>query len=587
VSIPLALSLDRQPASNPGVRSPLGPAATIPALAPDPSDEQSDPPQPLVGSDADSFELAFETADGVIGRFVWQSPRLYEGLRITANGDPTLDYNFEYISSEGGYFWDVAPVKAGAVLALPEDPVVPWALLIEQRTIDEMWTAIGGTGPPTPADITHPLADSGFAADQIRLEVSQEHIPVLVESPTIGSWQVTSLQHRPVRSNEILNDYFEIAFDYALYQTANTSDEQRTVIADGMVTFADYQDASARTADCARVDAGFDDATGLFSFDNSPRLEACRTQHLDDIEDIWRIDSGHVDHDELRVFRHTAEGNLEFAEMFKVEPGPRLRLASGPGWEIDVWERGEGVCISAAFQCGLPSGWAIPEVLEVLTSHFDEGAGRLVLTGISGLAASNVTRLLVTFESGDTIEIIPGETATPQLGIRGFGLGNLDPALGEPTTIEAFANEKSLGVYYFPVTIHADGNISCPDHVSDNGSHPVGIVTYESGSGEVRVRVVLTDAAPDSRYYVEVWSDESCQVGQPLSGYDRPAPHFTTDSNGAGELEFVVPGIEPGAHMLNVNIVHSWESEGTLEDPRHREMGAAVFTEVVVDSPAG
>jgi hypothetical protein len=133
------------------------------------------------------------------------------------------------------------------------------------------------------------------------------------------------------------------------------------------------------------------------------------------------------------------------------------------------------------------------------------------------------------------------------------------------------------------VTIFGDGAIGCPNHVADDDSLPVGTVTFEPGIGEVKVTVVLTDAAPDSRYYVEVWSDESCVVGEPLGGYDTPAPEFDTDGEGTGELDFVVPGLEPGTYRLNVDVVIM----GEFEDLRHREMGAAEFTEVVVESDDG
>lgn len=134
------------------------------------------------------------------------------------------------------------------------------------------------------------------------------------------------------------------------------------------------------------------------------------------------------------------------------------------------------------------------------------------------------------------------------------------------------------------VTVYSDGTIGCPDHVAgadeDDDPVPVGTVSFEPGPGEVRVVVTLTDAAPDSMYYVEVWSDESCEVGRPLSGYDTPSPEFTTDGNGAGELDFVLTDVAAGTYGLNVDVVNS---SGNLDDPRHREMAAATFTEVIVD----
>jgi hypothetical protein len=453
--VPLLL-LDNQPASDSAATSPIEPVTTIPALPPDLSGERPDPPTPPAGSDAESFEMAFRGADGVIGRLIWASPNFHEGLRITVEGNPSFDYSF-YQGDGYGYndgAFDPFPKTDDGhpdIGALPEDPAVPWAILLEKGSIDEMWTAIGGTSQPAPSEVTHPLADSAFTGEEIRLEVSEKGVPVLVQSPTIGSWHVTSLQHRRIRAGEVGNNA-DLPFNYALYLAGNTSDEQRTVIGDGMVTFADYQKASAQTADCAGVEANFDDATGLFSFNTSPQLEACRAQHLNDIEEIWRIDSQFLDDDEFVILWHTAEGELELAEMYRAKPGPQLPLASGPGWAISVWERGEGLCMRASAGstgmegCNLPSGWHIPEVLYVSVGITHNEEDKPISGEITGLVADEVTRVLVTFESGDTIEIIPGETT--QLGVRGFGLASFDAAqLGEPTTIEVFTGTERLGTY--------------------------------------------------------------------------------------------------------------------------------------------
>jgi hypothetical protein len=90
--------------------------------------------------------------------------------------------------------------------------------------------------------------------------------------------------------------------------------------------------------------------------------------------------------------------------------------------------------------------WPIPEVLDVSVGITHDGEDNPVSGVITGLVAGNVTRLLVTFESGDTIEITPDETT--QLGLKGFGLASFNAAqLGEPTTIEVFAGDESLGMY--------------------------------------------------------------------------------------------------------------------------------------------
>lgn len=104
---------------------------------------------------------------------------------------------------------------------------------------------------------------------------------------------------------------------------------------------------------------------------------------------------------------------------------------------------------------------------------------------------------------------------------------------------------------------------------------------YQPGDDEIRVIITLTDAAPNAPYRVEVWSDESCTTG-PLKGDDE-TPSIETDENGAGELDFVLTGVEPGTYRLNVNFWCGGEDDlGGPEDSRHREMGTAQFAEVIV-----
>lgn len=136
------------------------------------------------------------------------------------------------------------------------------------------------------------------------------------------------------------------------------------------------------------------------------------------------------------------------------------------------------------------------------------------------------------------------------------------------------------------VTVHGDGNINCPNHVADDLSLPVGTVQFHPGPGQIRVIVTLTDAAPHRNYTLDLWSDAGCATfsgpeGLPVGAWTSDRV-LRTDGEGAGELDHVFTGIDPGVHRVNVNLV----TEPEPNDPRHREMGAATFTEVVVDSIA-
>lgn len=131
-------------------------------------------------------------------------------------------------------------------------------------------------------------------------------------------------------------------------------------------------------------------------------------------------------------------------------------LASGDNWRIGIWEDGSKICHRFDFDnrlgtasgeaCSTPSFFSIPNVLNVtVTTGYDE-SDALILEGIFGLVIEEAGRLVITFKSGDTIELEPGEAV--RQGYRGFGVTDLDATqLGEPTTIEVFDGETSLGVY--------------------------------------------------------------------------------------------------------------------------------------------
>jgi hypothetical protein len=132
------------------------------------------------------------------------------------------------------------------------------------------------------------------------------------------------------------------------------------------------------------------------------------------------------------------------------------------------------------------------------------------------------------------------------------------------------------------VTIYGDGDIGCPEHRADGQSLPVGWVVYQPGEGEIRVIVTLTDAAPNAPYYVEVWIEESCEQGVPFKAADSPR-EFETNENGEGAIDFALTGLASRTFRLNVNLCcGTADLDVPPEDPRHREMGTAQFTEVVV-----
>ena len=131
-------------------------------------------------------------------------------------------------------------------------------------------------------------------------------------------------------------------------------------------------------------------------------------------------------------------------------------FASGDNWNIVIWVDGSEICYRDHIDeidksitsegCQTPSSFSIPNVMNVGVSTGYDVSGVLVHQGVLGFVIEEADRIVVTFQSGDTIELEPQETV--RHGYRGFGVTDIDaPRLGEPTTIEVFNGETSLGVY--------------------------------------------------------------------------------------------------------------------------------------------
>jgi hypothetical protein len=84
-------------------------------------------------------------------------------------------------------------------------------------------------------------------------------------------------------------------------------------------------------------------------------------------------------------------------------------------------------------------------------------------------------------------------------------------------------------------TLYGDGDIHCPNHWAHDLSLPVGQVQYTPTPQAVEITVTLTQAWPDTEYYVEVNTDQFCQGQQDGTG-DRRFGGLVTDGDGAGSL---------------------------------------------------
>jgi hypothetical protein len=403
--------------------------------------------------------MTFESGDGVYGRLIWADEDFYEGLR--ASGDGTYDDSFFAADSFGTDTREMNPFPTDAegnpiAGSLPtRDSRVPWPILLKRMTPEEIWETIGG-GTASEAEPTHFLATGGLSDGTSRLEWNEAGIPVLVETPTIGVFRVIDLSLREIRAGEVGNNV-DLPFMFAMHLAANSPPEQHIALVDGIVTFADYAAAAEKAANCAEVDVHFGESSGMFILGESPELDGCREQFLDDIEAIWRVDSKWLGMDEHALIDAIIEGRDDLIELYSAEPGPELSLASGEGWAISIRERGPGFCFRygvggtagnitqfSGAGCATRDSFAIEALFPLISTSYDENGP--LRADLFGLVSEKVDQIVISFESGEPIELRPGDRVV--LDLRGFGYPLLDISeRGEPTTIKVYDGSVLLGTY--------------------------------------------------------------------------------------------------------------------------------------------
>ncbi|MEN8115186.1 MAG: hypothetical protein ABFS21_12460, partial [Actinomycetota bacterium] len=355
IFIPLALSgsqSDDSAASTvPTVTTAEAPVVELPTRPLPPRAEDVAPFAPTAAGGAEPFEMSFAVGDEAVGLLIWQNPTFYEGVRGNLTEDGAVyDYGMYRAGDNRGTTdpdnsaFEGDPYAGGAVADLmPNDPDVPWELLIQRHTDDEMWTLVtGGRRIGSLAvEPTHPDAIRAWAAADYRLEVTEDGIPVVVEGPSRERFESVIIDRRPIRTGEIGNNT-DLPFNYAVFLSSSTTDEQRPVLAKGIVAFDDYRTAAEAAAECAGTEATFDEATGMFVF--SGDTTNCAARHVDDIAAVWRVASQWIGEDEHTQIYYLVQGEAEAVAMYEAEEGPERALASGDGWAISISERGPGYC---------------------------------------------------------------------------------------------------------------------------------------------------------------------------------------------------------------------------------------------------
>lgn len=420
--------------------------------------ESEPPPPPTPSNEASSYEMVFMLDDGRQGRLIWDSPTFYEGLvthRQTLEG-PVYDYGFYRTGSDWGLNDpDEVLVPGGPhpdIRKLPEDPGIPWAALINRTSAEATWSWMGGdTAGMSPVSPTHPMGAQAWGDGERRLEINEFGAPVLIERPGQTTFRVSQITHREIRAGEVGNNT-DLPFDYALYLATKTTGEQRPVLEDGLVTFADYEAAAARAAGCAGVEIEFSDSSGMFEFPDDPTTSDCVARHVDDIAEVWRVDSQWLEGDEFVILWYTIEGREEYAEMHQVEPGEERALASGDGWAVSIAARGEGYCLyttadaSYGEGCLLSEDLPVPDVLDATVSTSYEDETQLLGASVVGVVTARADRVVIVWDSGEETNLSPGTTV--EFGFRGFGMISRGDALGVPIAVHAYAGDTLLGTQY-------------------------------------------------------------------------------------------------------------------------------------------
>ncbi len=290
-------------AGDPLTTTSVVPSVDLPTPPPEPTPAEAAPPAPTATTEIPTFEMTFVVGDAIAGRLIWVTPTFYEGLRgnLTDSG-AVFDYGMHRAGTEQGFADpdnSVATIDGLAPGELPQDPAVPWDLLINRYSDETLWQEMAGTGvEPTAVVPSHPAATRAWASGEARLEVTENGVPVVIGRPGHDLFEVTDFTERTVRAGEIGNNT-DLGFEYAVFLSATAAAEQLPVLADGIVTFSDYVAGAEAAAHCAGVEPRFDGSSGLFEFPQDPATVECVERHVAAIAAVWRVDSQWLDDDDF------------------------------------------------------------------------------------------------------------------------------------------------------------------------------------------------------------------------------------------------------------------------------------------------
>lgn len=414
-----------------------------------------------------SYEMLFQLEDGSYGRILWVDTELWMVDRLRwEGGTPArlymmfkqgsqigLDDRAQMLGFEGAEERALAPHQ----YPYPPDPEVPYQVLLTELAPAQAWAHLPGDAPARPTSPLHPEAASAAEAPGgLRLEVTADGIPVLVAGGGWLEFEAVALDRRPVDAAE-LEPSSNLSLDYTIFLAGQASESQRPLLADGIVTWAEYQAAAADTVDC--IGSGDPDAQvsveeqgGTITIDTrSPALEGCRERHLAQVEEAWRVQSTRVT--DIERVSYLIQGDTEMLAVYEAEPEDQVHLGSGDGWSLVAYRQGPGICerfsagSTSGEGCNLPSRWQVPEILSFGYSYGYGPEGFSDEAELHGFVSPDAASVSVRFSrlGRVSLEVVGEETGFPYLG---FGLAFDPRSYGLPALVEVYAADgRMLGSY--------------------------------------------------------------------------------------------------------------------------------------------
>lgn len=446
-------SADTEPSLDPAVQAPENPPEAV-------GEDLGVLPAP---PDTSAYEMSFSVGDAIRGRLIWARPDFYEAARVTTDdGTTTFDYAL-YRSGDGTGFSDpdnstlqwTFPFGATLESSLEKiastpyvpDPDIPWDLLVTGNLNTALETL--GLSDEHAVPTTHPLAEDAWDDGTNRLESTADGIPVLIERAGEQPLSVETLDRRILFRGEVGNNV-DIGVYWALHQAEQTTPEQREILRRGLLTFTDYEAAAEAAAECAQVEASFDDSAKLFAFPDE--AADCVATWLSDIEQVWRLDAQLVTSDEMASLYYEAMGESDAAVVYRSVRGPEQPLASGDGWAIGISQRGPGYCTRTSVAgdgvygdgCFAMSQMAIPGLLK-LDGGWSYADNTIDRGRLFGIVHQDAVQIKVSFSSGVTETLVPGGVV--EFGFRGFGYLYDAGEIGVPIRFDVYGLSGPVRTY--------------------------------------------------------------------------------------------------------------------------------------------